>query len=157
MKQTFNYLLIFLVGLVTYSCGSNAEKPDSGDKTVKSEELVIDTALVAGQRVEGLADYEITKETALGRLHAFQMTNPDLTPSSPNYISVPLNEFQVLANELDPTTTYAAFAKNGDELEIIFVGKPKAGGDDWRYFNFTKPCPPACVESADTARISTGL
>jgi hypothetical protein len=152
MKQTFNLLLILVVTLVAYSCASNAEKSE-GDSIVKSSEIVIDTALVAGQNSDELAQYEISKDEALGRLHAFQMNNPEPGAGNPNYISIPLNEFAVLMEELDGEGSYAAFAKNGDQLEIIFVGKPKNGNDEWRYFNFTRPCPPACPK--DTIDIST--
>lgn len=153
MKQIINLLLIIVVIFIAYSCGSNTEKPN--DSTVKSEEITIDTALVAGRGGDDLAQYEITKEDALTVLHAFQQGNPDPGASNPNYISVPLNEFAVLAKELDGEGSYVAFSKKEDNLEVLFVGKPKDGGEEWRYFNFTRPCPPLCPDKADTTGISS--
>jgi hypothetical protein len=154
MKRIFNLLPVFMAILTIYSCNSNAEKAkeDTTATANEAEKLVIDTALVAGATNNELVEYEITKEDALGRLHAFQMTNPELSPGNPNYIAIPLNEFQVLTQYLDPDGAYAAFGKNGEELEIIFVGKPKNGGEEWMYFNFAKPCPPMC---RDTIGISS--
>ena len=60
---------------------------------------------------------------------------------------------EVLTFNGEEDSIFQKFGKNGDQLEIIFVGKPKDGGDEWRYFNFSRPCPPVCRK--DTIGIST--
>lgn len=153
MKQTFYLLLIAVASLTIAACGSNAN--DEGSDSTKKSEEVEGSEMVAGQETveEGEAPYELTKEVALPRIWSFQEGNPEPGASNPTMIEIPDNAFEILANNVEPEGAYAVFAKTGDELEIIFVGKDKGGSGNWRYFNFTQPCPPICKK--DTTRIST--
>lgn len=137
MNQQLKVLFLLAFVLILQACETKTMNTQQKESAQTTEECTIDS-IPATEGVEMI-------DEAQTYIASVNTTITGNNPKIPFGAKIPVCELQEILNDLgEEPEVWAMLAMKDGELEIVFQGKEDAGSTNYKYYDFTIPCPKMC-------------